>query len=290
MSGAAVIPLALGLLVLGNLLASVSDVAVKLLEGGISPFQYIFIRQGMATLLVLPWLLRLPKAGRRLHAPGVTLIRAHLVLVGSGCMMVAVTYLPLATANALFYAAPLLMLPLSLWLLKERPPWTRVLATGVGFIGVLVVLRPQHFHWAALFALGTATTLALFHVLVRRLPQRQPVANTVFWTNLLCLPLAAPLALFHWQPLSMTELGWVAVSAVCISGYNGLAVLAYQKAPSAQIALAEYSGLLFVTLFGVWWFAEVPDRLTVFGIALILLPMLPLPRLSGLHRLVPVRK
>ncbi|SDJ45636.1 Permease of the drug/metabolite transporter (DMT) superfamily [Ferrimonas sediminum] len=290
MARASVVPLALGLLVLGNLLASVSDVAVKLLEGGISPYQYIFIRQVLATLLVTPWLLRLPKGRRHLHSPGITLIRAQLVLVGSGCMMVAVTYLPLATANALFYAAPLLMLPLSLWLLKERPPWTRVLATGIGFVGVLVVLRPQQFHWAALFALGTATTLALFHVLVRRLPQRQPVANTVFWTNLLCLPLAAPLALLNWQPVSVAELGWVALSAVCISGYNGLAVLAYRRAPSAQIALAEYSGLLFVTLFGVWWFAEVPDGLTLLGIGLILLPMLPLRRLPLWQRLAPMRK
>ncbi|PQJ65438.1 EamA family transporter [Vibrio jasicida] len=267
--------LALFLLVIGNLAASLSDVAVKLIEGGISPFQYMFVRQLASLLILLPFYLKQNPSKRILKQVPITLLRAHLILIGSGCMMVAVTYLPLATANAVFYAAPILMLPLSILFLKEHPPLRKVLLTGFGFFGVLVVLRPNHFHWAALFALGTATTLAMFNILVRKLPSEQSVVTTLWWTTLFSLPVSTLLAGVYWQPMTWQELTLVIASAICILSYNGLAVLAYQKAPAGEIALAEYSGLVFVTLFGIWWFDEIPDWITAVGILMIVLPLLP---------------
>lgn len=267
--------LALLLLVIGNLAASLSDVAVKLIEGGISPFQYMFVRQLASLLLILPFYLRQQPDKRSLKQAPITILRAHLILIGSGCMMVAVTHLPLATANAVFYAAPILMLPLSILFLNEHPPLSKILLTCFGFLGVLVVLRPDHFHWAALFALGTASTLAMFNILVRKLPSEQSVVTTLWWTTLFSLPISAILAGVYWQSITWQELALVIASAVCILSYNGLAVLAYQKAPAGEIALAEYSGLVFVTLFGIWWFDEIPDWLTAVGIIMIVLPLLP---------------
>ncbi|MCG6213923.1 DMT family transporter [Vibrio furnissii] len=267
--------LALWLLIFGNLAASLSDVAVKLLDGGVSPFQYMFLRQLISFVVILPLWWRQPRAQRALHHPGITVLRAHLVLIGSGCMLVAITYLPLATANAVFYAAPLLMLPLSIVLLKETPGLGKVVATTLGFVGVLVVLRPSQFHWAALFALGTAMTLALFNILARKIPAKQTVVTTLMWTCLFSLPLSAALALWQWHAMTWEQMGWVASSALLILTYNGLAVAAYRRAPASQIALAEYSGLIFVALMGMGWFNEIPDRLTWLGIALIVLPLLP---------------
>lgn len=267
--------LALFLLVIGNLAASLSDVAVKLIEGSISPFQYMFVRQLASLLLILPFYLKQKPNKRSLKQATITILRAHLILIGSGCMMVAVTHLPLATANAVFYSAPILMLPLSILFLKEHPPLSKILLTCFGFLGVLVVLRPDHFHWAALFALGTASTLAMFNILVRKLPSEQSVVTTLWWTTLFSLPISAILAGVYWQSITWQELALVIASAVCILSYNGLAVLAYQKAPAGEIALAEYSGLVFVTLFGIWWFDEIPDWLTAVGIIMIVLPLLP---------------
>ncbi|NVC63357.1 DMT family transporter [Vibrio sp. 05-20-BW147] len=277
---------AIALLVLGNLFATLSDVAVKLLDGGISPFQYMFLRQLCSLLILTPFWLTQGRELRSLSQPKVTLTRAHLILVGSGCMMVSITYLPLATANAIFYAAPLLMLPLSVWLLKERPSLGKIIATTIGFIGVLIVLRPSHFHWAALCALGTAATLALFNILVRKLPAQQSVVTTLWWTTLFSLPVAALLAAFFWQPIQLDHVLYVAISALCILGYNGLAVAAYRKAPAGQIALSEYSGLIFVTVIGVVWFSEIPDTFTWLGILLIILPLMPIQhlRLRKKHR------
>lgn len=267
--------IAIVLLVVGNLAASLSDVAVKLLEGEITSFQYVFVRQSLSVVLLLPLWLKLPSSQRVLTAPMVISIRALLIMIGSSCMMVAITHLPLATANAVFYAAPLIMLPLSVWLLKETPPLAKVVATLIGFAGVLLVLRPSQFHWAAWFALGTATTLAIFNILARKLPQNQPVITTLFWTSVMTVPISGVLAVLHWQPMNWQQVALVALSASLILIYNGLAVIAYKKVPAGQIALAEYSGLVFVAAIGIWGFDEIPDSLTALGIILIILPLLP---------------
>ncbi|MGG5571686.1 DMT family transporter [Vibrio diazotrophicus] len=272
---------ALVALILGNLAASLSDVSVKMLNGNVSPFQYMFLRQLVSLLIILPLWLRQPRQQRQLSNIKTTALRAHLVLIGSGCMLVAITYLPLATANAVFYAAPILMLPLSMWLLKEKPTNNKILATLFGFCGVLIVLRPQHFHWAAGFALVTAFTLALFNILAKRIPAQQTVVTTLMWTSMFSLPIAAILASSNWQPMTFGQAGWIAFSALLILSYNGLAVFAYQKAAANQIALAEYSGLLFVVFFGVIWFDEIPDVLTWLGIVMIVLPLLPKIKICG---------
>ena len=274
------ITLGILLLVVGNFFASLSDVAVKLLNGEVPPLQYIFFRQLLSLLLITPLWLKQNAAQRQLKQAKITFARGQLILIGSGCMVVAITHLPLATANAVFYVAPLLMLPLSILLLGERPALGKVIATTIGFIGALIVLRPSQFHWAAVFALGTACTLALFNVLVRKLPSEQSVVTTLWWTTLFSLPISLILCVLFWSPVSWMHLGYIALSATLILAYNGLAVSAYQKAHSSQIALAEYSGLVFVALIGMIWFNEIPDILTFIGILLIVLPLAPIRRIK----------
>ncbi|WP_018692187.1 DMT family transporter [Algicola sagamiensis] len=273
------VQIAMLILVIGNIFASFSDVAVKMMGGEISPFQYIFFRQCICVLLLFPIWKKNSAPARAVGNLKITLFRAHLVIIGSCCMVVALTYLSLATANAIFYAAPLLMIPLSFLFLGERPPWTKVFGTLFGFMGVIIVLRPSQFHWAALFALGCATTLALFHVCSKKIPQSQPVVTTLFWTSLLSLPVSLGLAVYYWQPMDISILMLIVLSSLFTLGYHGSAVAAYRRAPATHISIAEYTGLIFVALIGVIGFDEVPDALTWLGIAMIILPMLPMKHL-----------
>jgi len=81
---------------------------------------------------------------------------------------------------------------------------------------------------------------------------------------------------------------WIVAINLFVLAYHALVVKAFKRAPASQIALAEYSGLAFVTLFGVMWFDEIPDLFTALGIVLIVLPMMPLnwQRLLGNKRRV----
>ncbi|TEW55215.1 DMT family transporter [Psychromonas sp. RZ22] len=265
------------LLVLANLLASLSDVSLKVLNGEVPTFQYVFIRQIISLLFILPFWLKLPKEKYKEGCCKITFWRAQFIVGGSACAMIAITHLTLATANAMFYVAPLMMLPMSILLLKETPPLGKYIATGIGFVGVLIVLRPEQFHWAAIVALGSALTMAFTNIFIRRLPPGQHLISTLFWTTLMTLPLALFLALFNWQAVSLTNILWIVAINVFVLGYHALVVIAYKKAAVSSIALAEYSGLAFVTLFGIIWFDEVPDLFTAIGILLIVIPMMPLP-------------
>ena len=89
------------------------------------------------------------------------------------------------------------------------------------------------------------------------------------------LPVAGVFAIFFWQPISWFELVLITASALFTMGYHGCTVSAYKSSATSHIALAEYSGLIFVTLFGIVLFEEYPDWLTIVGILLIILPMMP---------------
>ncbi|MEZ9230685.1 DMT family transporter [Vibrio amylolyticus] len=267
---------AIALLVLANLLASFSDVSLKILNGEVPTFQYVFIRQLLSTLILLPFWLRQEREERKQGCCAIAFWRAQLILGGSACAMIAITYLPLATANAMFYVGPLLMLPLSVVLLREKPPMGKLIATIVGFCGVLVVLRPEHFHWAAIAGLGSALAMGLGNILIRRLPKEQTLISTLFWTGVMTLPLALVFVLPNWETISWQHIGWIMAINLFVLGYHALVVLAYKRVEAGKIALAEYSGLVFVTLFGVMWFDEFPDYWTVIGILLIVVPMMPL--------------
>ncbi|PNI06623.1 EamA family transporter [Vibrio diazotrophicus] len=263
------------LLVLANLVASFSDVSLKILNGEVPTFQYVFIRQFIGTIILLPLWRKLPKEQRQQGRCKVAFTRAQLILLGSACAMITITYIPLATANAIFYVGPILMLPLSVFLLGEQPALKQIIATIIGFIGVLVVLRPEQFHWAGIAGLGCALSMGLGNILIRRLPADQPLVSTLFWTNVMTLPLALILAIPGWSAISWTHLGWIVIINLLVLAYHALVVIAYKKVEANRIALAEYSGLVFVTWFGMMWFDEVPDWLTAVGILLIVVPMMP---------------
>jgi len=265
------------LLVFANLLASFSDVSLKILDGEVPTFQYVFIRQLISLFFIMPFWLKLPREKYKEGCCQITFWRAQFIVGGSACAMVAITHLTLATANAMFYVAPLMMLPMSIVLLKESPTMSKYIASGIGFIGVLVVLRPDQFHWAAVFALGSALTMAVCNIFIRRLPAQQQLISTLFWTTIMTLPLAFVLALWQWQVITWTHILWITAINVFVLGYHAVVVVAYKKADVSQIALAEYSGLAFVTTFGILWFDEIPDLFTVIGILLIVIPMMPLP-------------
>ncbi|WP_245748843.1 DMT family transporter [Oceanisphaera psychrotolerans] len=183
--------LAILLLVLGNLMISFGDVLVKLLgQTEVSPYQYVALRFLMTSALLLPFWWRLPREKKGWAQWKIHLLRGHLLLMGSACVFVSLIYLPLATANAVFYAAPLMTLPLAALLSREQVRLPAYAISLLGFGGILIVLNPAEWHWAGWVALLTAFSMAASNVLVRRLPQGRSVLATLFLTQALAIPVS----------------------------------------------------------------------------------------------------
>ncbi|WP_406609996.1 DMT family transporter [Agarivorans sp. JK6] len=277
--------IAILILVVANQIAVLSDALMKVAGEQASVFEILLYRQLSTLLLLLPlFLLTKQKLPAK---PLVHVVRGHLWLAGSGCMVVALIALPLATANALFYAAPIMMLPLGMWLHKSPVNRTQVAAAFIGFIGVLVIIRPTEFNWGAIAALGTALTLALSNLTVKYIPKQESVVTSLFWTNLMVVPATLTLAWPHLHGFNWSLLYLAGGSSLFILFLHAGSVIAYKSANANSIASAEYTGLIGAAIFGWLFFSEMPDWLTWLGAALIVVPLVlqsPLPKQLALWK------
>ncbi len=261
------------LLIIGNALALISDVFIKFLEAGAPVFQYALLRCGITLVLLIPFLRQIDTEklfeGGRLH-----FIRGHVHLFGIVSMVYALIALPLATANAVFYVAPILVMVLSVIFFGERLTRLSLAAVIGGFAGILLILRPVDFSWAALGALGSAAALAINAVLVRKLPRQQSTAHKLFLNYLMITPLCLVLALWEGAQWSQAVFVSAVGSSVFILAYNVCVLMAYKHVDANQVTSAEYTGLIWAVIIGWVFFAEVPDLWFLAGSALIVVPLL----------------
>ena len=265
------------LLVAGNFMAIIADVIVKITGSDAPIFQHMFVRTVVIIVLLsalyqqLDW--HTPLAGIGFH-----MLRALFNVIGMFTIISALTLLPLATANAVFYLAPLLVMVLAVVLFKERLTRWSLLAVVSGFLGVIVILRPVELGWGALAALAGAWALAFNAVLVRKLPKHQSTVHKLMMSNLLALPVI--FALFIWEFVT-GDTGWhrgaifaAAGSSVFVMAYSISVLKAYKTVDANQVTSAEYTGLIWAALIGWIWFAEVPDLWFVAGSAMIVIPLI----------------
>ncbi|MGF1777936.1 DMT family transporter [Vibrio nomapromontoriensis] len=261
------------LLVFGNQIAILSDAMIKSVGNDVAVFQFVFFRQISAVLLLLPlFLLSKPKnltAGLKWH-----IVRAHVWLFGAVFMVYAISSMPLATANAIFYAAPLMMLPLAALFFGEKLSSQTIAAAIMGFAGVLVIIRPDQIDFAALAALVVALTIAVNNLLIRKLPKEQSVVHTLLITNLVGIPVSLCLVYMEGETWDWSAFPTAAASSTFILIYAATCVLTYRAVDSNKIASAEYSGLIGAVAVGLLWFGEMPDIFMAIGTLMIVVPII----------------
>jgi len=267
------------LLVIGNLIAVFSDALIKTLSQDVAVYQFVLFRQISAVAILLPLCFFTSKApllpGLKWH-----ILRGHIWLFGAIFMVFAISSMPLATANAIFYAAPLLMLPLAMMIFKEQLSNQAVIVAVLGFIGVLVVIRPTYIDWAAIAAFIVAITMAINNLLIRKLPKRQNVFQTLLMTNIVGIPVALSLAIWEGKAWDFAPMLTAAGSSSFILIYAGICIIAYRSGQASKIASAEYSGLLCAVAVGIVWFDEVPDLAMLLGTVLIIAPLIWLAKVE----------
>jgi drug/metabolite transporter (DMT)-like permease len=243
------------------------------MEPGAPIFQFAFLRCVITLLLLLPLASQVNRkhlfTGLKVHAA-----RAHIHLVGLLCMVIALANLPLATANAVFYAAPILVMVLAALIFKEKLSTMSVIAVFSGFGGIVVILRPAEFNWAAIAALAAALTLAINAVMVRKLPKEQTTVHKLLLNYLLIIPAAGALAIWEGAAWDNSILISAGGSAVFILGYNITVLLAYKQVDANQVTSAEYTGLIWAVLIGWIGFNEMPDLWFAVGSAMIVVPLI----------------
>lgn len=195
-----------------------------------------------------------------------------LLLVAEICVMVlAFTLLGLVESHAIFTLYPLLIAALSGPVLGERVGWRRWVAIGVGFIGVLIILRPglRVFAPEALVPLLAALMFALYGLLTRRAARDDTAATSFFWTGVAGAVAITCVGPFFWEP--MTGPDWLWMGALCITGAGGhwLLIKTYEAAEAGTVQPFAYFQLVFATAIGLSIFGEMLDPWTTAGATLI---------------------
>ena len=273
------------LLIMGNLVATFCDAFIKAAGQDIPVFQFIFIRAICTFLLLLPfyrfvdW--KAPLRGAKLH-----LLRGNLWILSSLLLIISLQVLPLATANAIFYTAPIIIVVLSTLLMKERLTRLIVLAVAGGFIGILIILRPSEFDWGILSALAFSFVLAINSLLIRKMPQGQTLLHGLLMTQFFALPFSFILCFWEGAAWNLDMIAYAIGSAICSIGYSVAVMLAYRYVAASKVASAEYTGLIFAVLVGWIVFNETPDIWLGLGALFIVIPIILMGRAEKKNNLV----
>jgi drug/metabolite transporter (DMT)-like permease len=263
----------IGLALLAFALFTFMDTVVKLLGGRYHVVQILFFNSIFAlaaTCAIAGW--NGGVARIRTRYPGLHLVRWVISFIGTLSVFYAYARLPLAYVYAVLFASPLIITALSVPLLGEQVGWRRWSAVAVGFVGVLVILRPEAagIEPLALFALVGALGHALNMIIVRRLGRTDPVETFGFYGNLLSMVGAGLLLPLFWvQPTLADVLLSALAGSIAGSGFWLLAT-AFRHAPAAVVAPFQYSQMPYGILVGWLLFANRPDPKTLLGAAIVI--------------------
>ncbi len=273
-------------------LFSLNDVVMKMLSGEYALHLLVLIRSAVGLFIVLAIMAPLQGGYGKLKTKrlGSHLFRASCVVFANMTFFLGVAALPLATCVAIFFVTPSLVTIFSMVFLKETVGARRWAATAVGFIGVMVVLRPgsDAFQLAALFPIAAAFGIAGLNIMTRHMRETENAVSMVFYIQVTFIAVTGLLGvtigggafaeqsdpslafLFRaWSWPTAVDLPFVMVLGVFASVGGFFISQAYRLGEAAVVAPFEYLALPLSILWGVLVFGDWPDAVAWIGIGLI---------------------
>jgi drug/metabolite transporter (DMT)-like permease len=260
--------------VAGLWLLSTLDASGKLLASwGVPVLVITWFRYAVHTALMSAVLL--PTRGRsllRTKSVPRQLLRGVLMILTSVLFFSVLKRVPLAEATAMNFLAPLFVMGMAPWLLGEVHRSHRWVGVGVGFLGMLVVVRPGGQFDGAGVVLGllTAFAFALFQIATRRVAHDDPLTTNYYGGLFGTVTLTLALPLF-WHTPQLSPAQWLLLASTGVTGFLGhwMQAAAFRRAPATLLAPFSYFQILSATFLGWAIFGQLPDAVSSLGIALI---------------------
>ncbi len=252
----------------------VSDALMKYASQTMPGVQLIFVRGIMAVMLVLAVAKATGALPRiREAAYGWVAARSIIDAVGSMLFLVSLFHLPIGSATAINMASPLFITLLAALFLHERVGPALWLATGAGFVGVLLIIQPQPegFNTYAVVCLASTVLLSVRDLTTRRVHAGVPSILLTLATTITVTLLAGALTLRQgWVPFGASDVGLPGLAAVFFSAAYFLIVRSTRSGELSLVAPFRYTGLLFATIVGFVVWGDVPNVLAWGGIVLLI--------------------
>jgi len=251
-------------------LFTVMQVLVKLLGGSLHSFEIAFFRALTGVVFIGPLILRTGTAGFRASRPGLMIIRG---VVGSTAMLLgfyAIANLPLADATSISFARALFVVPLAVLILGEPIGPRRIMATLVGFAGVLIISWPSGtIELGTLAAVGNAFFVALAIIFVKILARTDSTATLLFYSGVIGMITTAIPASLYWQWPNLEQLALLFLMGGVGVAAHSCFIRAYSIGEASALAPIDYTRIIFSTAAGFLIFATVPGWQTAVGAVII---------------------
>jgi drug/metabolite transporter (DMT)-like permease len=250
------------------------DATAKWLTRDLSPMQVTWARYTSSALIVCLLINPITVPGVvRTKRPWLQAFRSLLLLASTAMNFIALQYLQLAETISIMFMTPFLVALISGPLLGEWVGPRRLVAICVGFLGVLVVLRPgfEGLHPAAFLSVIGACCYAVFNLTTRMLAASDSSETTMFFSSIGGVVVLTPLLGLFW----IAPPGWQSWALMAVMGGfatlgHWLLIRAHRLAPAAVLAPFIYSQIVWMVLLGWWLFGQWPDQWTFIGAAIVI--------------------
>lgn len=263
--------LAVGMMVAAACFNSLDAVIVRLLAGEVHPLMIGFFRAFFGLVAFSPWIfarvdLR-ASPYRMLHA-----VRGCLKLASLVSLFIAFAHAPLAEVTAINFTMPMFLV-LGAWLfLQERIGPASALGIIVGFVGVVIIIRPSAggFDEWLLFALAGAVLMAAAQIMLRRMAVNDSTDRLVAWNLVATVPFGFVIMLPVWSTPTWEQLGLLALQGALGAFNMSLVTRAFAMAPASVLAPLDFLRLPIVALMAFVFFAELPVMQMWIGASVII--------------------
>lgn len=273
--------IAIALICAAFLCFSLLDTTAKWLSTRIGVIETTWVRYitsfFFVSLLINPW--RIPRIAET-RRPWLQAVRSLALFAATILNFMALKYLQLAETVTIVFMQPMLVALLAGPILGEWVGPRRLIAIGIGFIGVILVTRPGMggIHWAAAFSFAGVGAYVCYAIITRMLADEDPPETTMFYSAAAGILFLTPIVPFTWYAVPDMKM----LALMLLMGFWGalghwLLILANRHAPAAILAPFLYTQIIWMSGLGYLVFGDVPDRWTILGGGIV--------TLSGLYLL-----
>ena len=258
-------------LILGAMIGIGTWTIVKTLGQELPSIEIAWFRALAGMIVIIPFVLRTGLSGFRTEHPGMHIVRGVNASAILALAFYAITALPIAQVTSISFSRPLFLLVLAMLILNEKIRAHRAIATVVGFIGVLIIVRPgADMHPAMIAALTNAVLTAFGVILIKIMSRTERIGTMIFYVTLTQTVVLAIPTYFYWQTPTWEQLLLLSGMGVTGTLLQACMVRAYRAAEASALAPFEYTRLIFASLVGYFVFDEVVDNYTWAGAALLI--------------------
>jgi S-adenosylmethionine uptake transporter len=257
------------------LVSSFGDVMMKYLGSSFHPYQVVFLRFLFASISLLPWLY-LNKASFSTSRLPLHFIRGALLFGGISFWCMGLNVVKISLATTINFTIPIFVSVLAVVFLKEKFSMLRMVATLLGFIGVVVATNPtaMGFETMSLILILSALMFAMLDVINKKFVSDESTISMLFYSSIFTTLLSLIPALYVWQPVSMHDLLVFVALGVVANLILYCLLKSFALIDASAVAPYRYTELLFSAAMGYIFFNEVMDSSIISGAAIIIIATL----------------